>query len=125
MNYGHSIGHAIEALTNFAFPHGMAISIGVMVENKIAENLFGLPSEDSSLINQQAIKLIDNDALKAIRTINLSNVNIVLKKDKKTLGDTLKIAVPVRLGHIDFFDFPLTKDTPNLIKDGFRSAKLT
>ena len=33
MNYGHSIGHALESLTNFSFPHGMAVSLGMMIEN--------------------------------------------------------------------------------------------
>ena len=124
MNYGHSVGHAIEALTNFAFPHGMGISIGVMVENKIAENLYGLPADDSLMINRQAVKLIDDAARDALRKMDFSGVNTVLKKDKKTLGSTLKIAVPVKLGHIDFFDFPLTNEAPTLIKEGFRSAGL-
>ena len=125
MNYGHSVGHAIEALTNFAFPHGMGISIGLMVENKIAENLYGLPAEDSRIINQQAIKLIDDAARISLSLIDLAAVNEVLKKDKKTLGSTLKMAVPVKLGHIDFFDFPLTDQVPGLIKESFRSTGLT
>jgi 3-dehydroquinate synthase len=125
MNYGHSVGHAIEALTNFAFPHGMGISIGIMVENKISEALYGLPAEDSLLINQQAVKLIDDAARESLKIMNISSINTVLKKDKKTLGNTLKIAVPVRLGHIDFFDFPLNNEVPILLKEGFATAGLT
>lgn len=125
MNYGHSVGHAMEALTNFAFPHGMGISIGIMVENKIAESLYGLPADDSMMINRQALKLIDDKALNSLKCIDLSGINAVLKKDKKTLGNTLKMAVPIKLGHIDFFDFPLTNEVPKLIKEGFRSAGLT
>jgi 3-dehydroquinate synthase len=124
MNYGHSVGHAIEALTNFAFPHGMGISIGIMVENKISEALFGLPAEDSFLINQQAVKLIDDAARESLNIMNISSINTILKKDKKTLGNTLKMAVPVRLGHIDFFDFPLNDEVPSLLKEGFATAGL-
>jgi len=125
MNYGHSVGHAIEALTNFAFPHGMGISIGIVVENKISETLYGLPAEDSLLINQQALKLIDDAARESLSVMDVSDINTVLKKDKKTLGNTLKMAVPVRLGHIDFFDFPLNDEVPSLIKEGFVTAGLT
>ena len=76
-------------------------------------------------INQQAIKLIDDAARISLSLIDLAAVNDVLKKDKKTLGSTLKMAVPVKLGHIDFFDFPLTDQVPGLIKEGFRSTGLT
>jgi len=32
-NYGHSLGHAIEAATNFLIPHGIAITIGMDMAN--------------------------------------------------------------------------------------------
>jgi 3-dehydroquinate synthase len=124
MNYGHSIGHAIEALTNFAFPHGMAVSIGVMVENMIAKKLYGLSAEDCLIINHQAAKLIDDEARASLRQMDLSRINSVLQKDKKTLDRVLKMAVPVKLGHMDFFDFPLNNEVPSLIKESLKSAEL-
>lgn len=33
MNYGHSFGHAIESCTQFAVPHGIAVSIGMDMAN--------------------------------------------------------------------------------------------
>src|SRR5262249_17300805 len=37
LNYGHTVGHAIEAATGFAaFTHGEAVSIGIAVEARIA-----------------------------------------------------------------------------------------
>ena len=38
-NYGHSFGHAIEAATNFAIPHGIAVSIGCDMANYCAFRL--------------------------------------------------------------------------------------
>lgn len=35
-NYGHSFGHAIESATNFAIPHGIAVSIGMDMSNWIS-----------------------------------------------------------------------------------------
>ena len=43
-NYGHSFGHAIEAATNFAIPHGIAVTIGVDMANWISVGL-GVGSE--------------------------------------------------------------------------------
>jgi 3-dehydroquinate synthase len=36
MNYGHSFGHAIEAATDFAIPHGIAVTIGMDMANYTA-----------------------------------------------------------------------------------------
>lgn len=36
MNYAHTIGHAVEALSNYAIPHGVGIALGMLVENAIA-----------------------------------------------------------------------------------------
>ncbi len=38
-NLGHSFGHAIETATNFAIPHGIAVTIGVDMANHIAVHL--------------------------------------------------------------------------------------
>ncbi len=45
MNYGHSFGHAIEAATEFAVPHGIAVTIGADMANYVAVRL-GRMSED-------------------------------------------------------------------------------
>ena len=124
MNYGHSVGHAIESLTNFAFPHGMAIAIGVMAENMIATASYGLNDKDASRINKQAIKLIDDDAKQALRFMDLKNVNEVLRKDKKTLGNTLKMAIPVKLGNLTFQNFNLDHQTNTSFLSAFSAAEL-
>jgi 3-dehydroquinate synthase len=36
MNYGHTFGHAIESATDFAIPHGIAVSMGMDMANWIA-----------------------------------------------------------------------------------------
>ena len=35
LNYGHTIGHSLEATTNFFIPHGIAITIGMYIKNKL------------------------------------------------------------------------------------------
>ena len=39
LNFGHTVGHAIEQLTNYAVPHGLAVSMGMVAEAKIAAHL--------------------------------------------------------------------------------------
>lgn len=38
-NYGHSFGHAIEAATNFAIPHGIAVTIGLDMANWLSPQI--------------------------------------------------------------------------------------
>ena len=40
-NYGHSFGHAIEAATDFAVPHGIGVTIGMDMANFVAARLDG------------------------------------------------------------------------------------
>ena len=35
LNYGHTVGHAIESTTNYFIPHGIAILIGIYIKNKL------------------------------------------------------------------------------------------
>jgi 3-dehydroquinate synthase len=35
LNYGHTIGHAIECTTNYFIPHGIAVLIGMYIKNKL------------------------------------------------------------------------------------------
>ena len=45
LNHGHSFGHAIESLTNYRIPHGIAVSFGMDVANHLSARL-GYISED-------------------------------------------------------------------------------
>jgi 3-dehydroquinate synthase len=48
LNYGHTIGHAIEAVTGFTrFTHGEAVSLGMAAEARLAERL-GLASAETA-----------------------------------------------------------------------------
>jgi len=47
LNYGHTIGHAIEAVTGYArWTHGEAVALGIAVEARLAERL-GVATEDT------------------------------------------------------------------------------
>ena len=36
LNFGHTIGHALEKLTRYALPHGEAVAIGLLVESRMS-----------------------------------------------------------------------------------------
>lgn len=99
LNFGHTIGHAIEAGSNFKIAHGYAISLGMVCEAKIAEemgfaeegvvedalwilNLYGLPTVPEKLPYPVSKEL----ALSAI------------EKDKKIRSGEVLMPFPTRIG---------------------------
>lgn len=115
MNYGHSIGHALESITNFSFPHGMAITIGICIENLIASNHYKLSKDICKRIEILAKKLIDKEALISLKEINTKDFSKILKADKKTIGSTLKLVVPDDYGKMAFKDFFLDNQSNHKI----------
>jgi 3-dehydroquinate synthase len=98
MNYGHSFGHAIEAATNFAVPHGIAVTIGMdmanyqsLKMNRVSENQFkswhiGLKKNYHSFKNVK---------------IPIETFLMAISKDKKNVGDGLSLILPQDLGKIE------------------------
>ena len=41
LNYGHTIGHALEAAADYALPHGSAVAAGMVAEARISRARFG------------------------------------------------------------------------------------
>ncbi len=85
-NYGHTFGHAIEAITNYSIPHGQAISIGMDLANYISLQRGILSYEDFDKMN--------NILQKNIPPFKIDNSNIevyctALSRDKKNKGNLL------------------------------------
>jgi 3-dehydroquinate synthase len=56
LNFGHTIGHAIECLMDFSLEHGEAVAIGLIVEGYIAHKLGYLPAAQFEKIKQILLK---------------------------------------------------------------------
>ncbi len=88
MNYGHTFGHAIEAATDYKISHDHAISIGMVLSNRVAQKLgkqkpevgdkikltlnqFGLPTDlPSDLQLDQLLEYIEKDKKRTAGIIN-------------------------------------------------------
>lgn len=96
VNFGHTIGHAIETLTHYKkFTHGQAISIGMCVAAKI--------SSKTKLLNKKQalriIRLIQRVSLPTkVPNINTNKIINELKKDKKVVGGKIEFVLLEKIG---------------------------
>ena len=91
-NYGHSFGHAIEAATNFAIPHGIAVSIGCDMANYCAFRL-GISTEQIWKSMSTTLKANYQGYEKV--EIPFESFITALGKDKKNIGnDSFSLILP-------------------------------
>lgn len=88
LNYGHTLGHAIEAREQFTLRHGEAISIGMVFMAEVSRQLLGLDDATSALHRELLGGLglplaYDADAWPELRRL--------MSLDKKSRGSTLRL----------------------------------
>jgi 3-dehydroquinate synthase len=91
-NYGHSFGHAIESATKFEIPHGIAVTIGMDMANRISAWRGSLTEghyERMHVVLQKNYK----DYLGV--QIPLEPLISALKKDKKNTVESLMLILPI------------------------------
>jgi len=87
-NYGHSFGHAIESLTNYSVPHGIAVSIGMDMANFVSVKMGLMERETRMEIRELLEKIwVDHD----IRVLDQNLFLKALSKDKKNVGSELRL----------------------------------
>lgn len=116
LNYGHTLGHAIEAMTDFKIPHGQAVSLGMWLINNISRDLGHITTPKASHLNYLILRILEKDLLPLLREPNLEALKKLISKDKKTLGKKAKLVLPEEPGYFIFKDFELSEE--NLQKVG-------
>jgi len=99
LNYGHTLGHAIEVLSNYKIPHGQAVIIGMVIVNKLAKDKGILNDEDYKLTQTLSKELLGKSIMKEVC---LDGLDKLLKKDKKTEGDFVNFVIISKLGDTKF-----------------------
>ena len=96
LNFGHTIGHAIEAESHYTISHGNAVSLGMIAAVRISAKLYELPGEDQKRI-EHLIETVD--LLSRIpQPISTDGILSRLKTDKKKEGDTIHFVLLKKIG---------------------------
>ncbi len=87
LNFGHTVGHAIEKAEGLNYSHGEAVAMGMYVEAKIAQDLGLLPFEITNRIKNhlQKTNLWNLEFLK----VNPEYLISLMSNDKKAESDSI------------------------------------
>jgi 3-dehydroquinate synthase len=92
LNFGHTVGHALEAETGYSrFLHGEAVAFGMRVANALAS------VKDAPDIDRVIAKYGPIPSLKGISANNLA---ARLVSDKKTIQGNVHFVLPVKIGEV-------------------------
>jgi 3-dehydroquinate synthase len=102
LNFGHTIGHAIENSSGYGkFLHGEAIAIGQVAAAKISEKILGLPKRDVQRIENLFVRagLPTEIKLNSLRREKLFDA---MRLDKKVSGGEIKFVLARKIGAVEF-----------------------
>ena len=88
LNLGHTIGHGVEARSNFTLSHGKSVAIGMAIVCRAS----GCPDTTRilAILQKFGLPITTDESVQDIYNYTLS--------DKKRSGDTVRLIIPRRIG---------------------------
>jgi 3-dehydroquinate synthase len=102
LNFGHSIGHALEVISGYGkYLHGEAISIGQIAAARISSQQLGLGEGDRHRI-AALFKRAGLPTTVKLASKQRKQLVAAMKLDKKVSGGEIKFVLARRIGHVEF-----------------------
>lgn len=100
LNFGHTLGHAIEQHYNYKkYSHGEAVAIGMYQISKISESL-GLTDKGTSASIKRILEIYN---LPFQMDVDIDDVLDTINLDKKKLGNTLNVILLKEIGEAEIY----------------------
>ena len=117
LNFGHTVGHAIEKSSDYHISHGHAVSIGMVIMTRAAEKNGtaekGLTEKLTAALLSLELPIKCNEDSDSI----LENIY----NDKKRKGDSITLVLPEKIGRCTLKTMPV-KEALTFIKSGMEQA---
>ncbi len=103
LNFGHTFGHAIEQASEYKLMHGEAISIGMVISNKIAQKL----GKQKPETGKQIVDLLKKFKLPYEMPTGFKVEDLVelIKKDKKKHDGKITFIIAPEMGRFEMIEF--------------------
>ena len=98
LNYGHTLGHALEAITDFkTYRHGEAIAIGMVYAARLAHRMRLC---DTSVVERQRNLLKKIGLPVSIPKVDIDRLLVTMQIDKKVQDRRIRFVLPEKIGHV-------------------------
>jgi 3-dehydroquinate synthase len=100
LNLGHTLGHAVEKVSQYKYTHGEAVAIGLVFASRVSEQLNKIEASATESVKQ----LLSKAGLPTAIPDDLSRDDLLkaMKFDKKSEGDEIRWVLPEQqLGSVD------------------------
>ena len=114
LNFGHTLGHALEAAANYNISHGQAVAIGMGLAIRLSQQWAGL-SEDSA---DRALDLIQKLGFPSDipKNIDPETLLVPLEKDKKIQAGICHFVLLAEIGRAVIHPIPVEELRQNLMQ---------
>ncbi|MFH1079910.1 MAG: 3-dehydroquinate synthase [Pseudomonadota bacterium] len=96
LNFGHTLGHALETASEYRLAHGNAVAVGMIAAARMSQRLHGLPAEDRERIERLIASL--GLACRIPEDLTTQDIMSALQRDKKKDGNTIHFVMLKKIG---------------------------
>ena len=114
LNLGHTIGHAIEAKSNFTISHGKAVAMGIALV-ALAAFRKGFCTEQTAV---QILYILLRFGLPTVTAYSAEELYTYALSDKKRDGGTVNLIIPAAIGNCSIVPTPID-ELKSFIETGF------
>lgn len=102
LNFGHTIGHGLEAISKYGkYLHGEAISIGQIAAAELSSRVLGLPAADVRLI-RSGFEAAGLPTSVTLRQGEVEKLFQAMRLDKKVSAGEIKFVLARKIGQMEF-----------------------
>jgi 3-dehydroquinate synthase len=113
LNFGHTIGHAIEAQLNYELRHGEAVALGMVAAMDLAVRHAGFPEPERARV--EALLTVLELPVRSPRLLDVPDLLLRLGADKKVRNRAVRFVVPPHIGAVCWLDSPPAADIERAI----------
>jgi 3-dehydroquinate synthase len=106
LNFGHTVGHAIETVSEYRLSHGQSVSVGMAVETRMAVEDGLCPPEVEDVLHSLLDRFELPHAIPAELARRQDEIMAVMRHDKKRADGALRFALPTGVGSGEVFTLP-------------------
>lgn len=113
LNLGHTVGHGVEAKSNFALSHGKSVAIGTAIVCRAAQKRGMLSTQDADAV----LNTLEKFGLPTGTDYSADDLYTYTLSDKKRSGGTVTLIIPAAIGSCKIVPTPV-EELKTFIQEG-------